>query len=44
MEVAGHMSFLNNSVTGVGALHVLSFAQIRFLRGLEMEFESNVGQ
>ena len=44
VEIGGHTKFINNTAIGKGVVYMLSFAQIRVMRGLRMEFEGNYGQ
>ena len=44
MQLSGEIKFINNSGGEYSALHLDSFAQLVFMKGLNMLFDGNSGQ
>ena len=44
VEVAGSLSFLNNTMLDSGALSLASFGQLQLRRGATLLFKDNVGR
>ena len=42
--MSGEQHFINNTAVDGGALHLLSFAQLRLLPGLNILFQGNSGR